>query len=548
MWLSAISARRKAAIRTSVWLVLAIAYFGAVLLQPPEIYDEGLIACGAERIAHGQVPYRDFYTGYPPAQFYTIAAVFRAFGTTLLAERVWDTLWRLAIVGLVCGLVGRAAGWRSHPLPLICIGLVTGAAGFHLYPMISGMLFAIGALWCATRYLNGDGIRWLWLSGLVAGAGVLYRHDLLICICVAVTIAISYQAIDERRRGWLRALGVFLAAVLLLLAPFVLLFWSAVPHDLLKQAFLEFPATNAAARRLPLPAPSMPALGNFYLPLAIVALGAAGLRRVSAARRPVMLLWLVSGGLTLALATQRLDTVHTYPAILLSLVLLSWQVAEPASRPRNILSSVGTAAVLCLVVLCYGMGPLVLWGSEVADAMRAPPSKIARAGSVRLRLDQRDAIQYIQLHLPAGKPLYVGTATHRLVYFNDALFYFLADRPQVTRFDMFLPGVTNVASGQAEIARNIEEKQVEYVVLFSAPPSGEPNGSSVDSGVTLLDDAIKKNYIEAAHFGRYTILRLKNSQSEKPALGITPRQPSQRPLREDEPPNEAGPEASPMGR
>jgi hypothetical protein len=93
------------------------------------------------------------------------------------------------------------------------------------------------------------------------------------------------------------------------------------------------------------------------------------------------------------------------------------------------------------------------------------------------------------------------------VYFNDALFYFLADRPQATRFDMFLPGVTNSAAGQSEILRNLEEKQVEYVVLFSAPVSHEPNGSSVDSGVTLLDDAIEKGYAEATRFGRYTVLR-----------------------------------------
>lgn len=510
MWSSAKSRRCKAAIRASVWLGLAIAYFGAVLLYQPGVYDEGLIVCGAERVAHGQVPYRDFYTGYPPAQFYTIAAVFRAFGTTLLAERVWDTLWRMAIVGLVYVLIGRAAGRRPHPLPLICIGIFTGAAAFHLSPMISGTLFGVGALWCATRYLNGHGIRWLWFSGLVAGAGVLYRHDLLFCVCAAVTIAASYQAFAERKREWLRVPGVFLAGVLLLVAPSALVIWSAVPHNVLRQAFFEFPATDAAARRLPLPAPSIPALGDFYLPLAIVAVSAARLRWTPAAQRPIMLLWLLSSGLTLALATQRLDTVHAYPAVLFSLVMLSWQLAEPVSKNQNILFSMWRAAVLCLVILCYGIWPLVLWGSELTEVMRMPPSEIARAGAVRLEPDQQEAIQYIQRHLPVGKPLYVGTATHRLAYFNDVLFYFLADRPQVTRFDMFLPGVTNVAGGQSEIARNIEEKRVEYVVLFSGPLSREPNGSSVDSGITLLDDAIRRDYTEAAHFGRYTICRRRN--------------------------------------
>jgi hypothetical protein len=510
MWPSAKSRRCNAAIRASVWLVLAIAYFGAVLLYTPGVYDEGLIVCGAERVAHGQIPYRDFYTGYPPAQFYTIAAVFRAFGTTLLAARVWDSLWRMAIVGLVCVLAGRAAGRRPHPLPLICVGILTGAAAFHLYPMISGTLFAIGALCCATRYLNGHGTWWLWFSGLVAGVGLLYRHDLLICVCAAATVAVSYHAIAERNGEWLRAPGVFLAGVLVLVAPLVLAIWSAVPHGVLKQAFFEFPATNAAARRIPLPPPSIPALGDFYLPLAVVVVSAARLRWTPAAQRPIMLLWSLGSGLTLALATQRLDTVHAYPAILLSLVMLSWHLAAPVARKPEILSSLWRAAVLCLLFLCYGFWPLVLWASEVTGVMRVPASGIAHAGAVRLESDQQEAIRYIQRHLPAGKPLYVGTATHRLAYFNDALFYFLADRPQVTRFDMFLPGVTNVAAGQSEIARSIEEKKVEFVVLFSAPLSHEPNTSSVDSGITLLDDAIKNDYTEVAHFGRYTICRRRN--------------------------------------
>src|ERR1022692_3318241 len=139
----------KTAIRALCWSVLAAAYIGALLTQPPEVYDEGLIVAGAMRILHGQLPYRDFNTGYPPGQFYTIAGVFSVFGTTLLAERVWDTVWRLAIVALAIVLARAATPWhRPHPLPLICAGLVTGSIDAHLYPMISGMLPCFAAVCC----------------------------------------------------------------------------------------------------------------------------------------------------------------------------------------------------------------------------------------------------------------------------------------------------------------------------------------------------------------------------------------------------------------
>src|SRR6202011_3405173 len=109
--------------------------------------------------------------------------------------------------------------------------------------------------------------------------------------------------------------------VFLLVAPPLWMLWAAVPHDMLRQAFLEFPRINAAARHLPLPGPSIPSSGDFYLPLAIIAVGAARWRRTPPAQRSTLLLWLLSAGLTLTIATQRLDTPHAYPAILFSLVL-----------------------------------------------------------------------------------------------------------------------------------------------------------------------------------------------------------------------------------
>jgi hypothetical protein len=121
--------------------------------------------------------------------------------------------------------------------------------------MISGTLFAAGALWCATLYLSERGIQWLWFSGLLADVGILYRHDLLLCICVAVRIAVFYQAIAERRTRSLKAPGIFVVGVFLLVEPPLWMLRAAVPHNLLRQVFFEFPRTNAAARHLPLPGP-----------------------------------------------------------------------------------------------------------------------------------------------------------------------------------------------------------------------------------------------------------------------------------------------------
>jgi hypothetical protein len=509
----------KAMIRASFWSVLAAAYCGALLTQAPGIYDEGLIVSGAARILHGQLPYRDFSTGYPPAQFYTIAGVFKVFGETLLAERVWDTLWRLAIVGLAI-VLARAAipEQRAHPVLLICIGLVTGACGSPLYPMISGMLPCFGAVWCAVLYLNQRGVRWLFFSGIAAGVAVLYRHDLAACVCCAVTVATCYQAIAERKKRWVLFPAIFWAGVLLVLALPVQYFWISVAHETLVQSFVDFPRMNFAGRHLPLPGPgTILAWRDFYLPLVIVVAAAITFRQVGAARRPTRVLLLMCSLSALALAAQRLDTPHVYPAIMFSLVLLcvcvaTWQLENRKLLPNLLLSG---------AIFWYGLGALISWNGQIAElrvaapngsepvklrySRNAPPNETVRTGPILLAFDQGQAVRYIQRHLAPGKPLYVGAATHALAWSNDALFCFLADRPPITRFDMFVPGITTGAAVQSEILGDIRQKQVEYVVLFRTPPSHEPNLSSVDNGVRILDDAIRQDYIQVAEFGRYTI-------------------------------------------
>jgi hypothetical protein len=134
-------------------------------------------------------------------------------------------------------------------------------------------------------------------------------------------------------------------------------------------------------------------------------------------------------------------------------------------------------------------------------AAASPASGIDRAGSIRIAPDQAAAIRYVR-----GESVYVGTTTHSRVSFNDALFAFLAGAPQPTRYDMWIPGQTNTAPVQTEIVAALERNAVRYAVLFDAPPFHEPNASSVDTGVKILDDYLNSHYRPARTFGRYRVL------------------------------------------
>src|SRR6266705_6102770 len=59
--------------------------------------DEGLLAYGAVRVTHGEVPHRDFVSLQPPLSFYTAAGIFKLCGTSLASLRVFGlSIFRLS--------------------------------------------------------------------------------------------------------------------------------------------------------------------------------------------------------------------------------------------------------------------------------------------------------------------------------------------------------------------------------------------------------------------------------------------------------------------
>src|SRR5437588_9173754 len=68
--------------------------------------DEGLLAYGTVRVMDGQIPHRDFVSLQPPLSYYTSAAVFKIFGTSLLSLRIFG-LFLFLLLPLLIYAVGR---------------------------------------------------------------------------------------------------------------------------------------------------------------------------------------------------------------------------------------------------------------------------------------------------------------------------------------------------------------------------------------------------------------------------------------------------------
>src|SRR5438876_7319255 len=62
--------------------------------------DEGIVFQGAERVLHGQVPYRDFFSFYTPGSCYFLALLFRIFVDAFIVARL-----SVATAGSICSVL-----------------------------------------------------------------------------------------------------------------------------------------------------------------------------------------------------------------------------------------------------------------------------------------------------------------------------------------------------------------------------------------------------------------------------------------------------------
>ena len=98
---------------------------------------------GATRVMDGQVPYRDFWTQYSPAQLYVLAALFKTLGKQIMVERWWDVSIRAALM-LGMGALATQLSSRKGGVLVWLIGLLwITYYGFFGYPIFQGLLFSV---------------------------------------------------------------------------------------------------------------------------------------------------------------------------------------------------------------------------------------------------------------------------------------------------------------------------------------------------------------------------------------------------------------------
>ncbi|HET6952332.1 MAG TPA: hypothetical protein VFI47_18275 [Acidimicrobiales bacterium] len=236
-----------------VGLVVALPARG-VFRAPGPPMEEGFMLVFPERLLEGDIPNRDFLHLYGPGSIWTIAAFFKVFGISLWTERLVGLLQVVALVGATTAVGYRWGRYTAAACGTVTTIILLPPIGVTALAWVGGVALALWAVFATARALDADVAgrrrdRTLVVAGLLAGAALLFRPDLVICLGLALGVLFVF-ALD--RRGRVRLAVGALAGV----SPFLVHLALAGPANAFRGMVTEPVFDLRPGRRLPFPPPS----------------------------------------------------------------------------------------------------------------------------------------------------------------------------------------------------------------------------------------------------------------------------------------------------
>jgi hypothetical protein len=503
-----------------------------------DVPDEGLLLHVAERLAAGEVPYRDVYFIYTPGLQYVLALLFRLLGPSLAVEHALQLVLHLAVVGAVYALALRLTGW----LPLAAAAALAAiAAGVTSYRFCVGL----GAVWLITRYAETGRRRWLLAGGLAVGVTYIFAQEVgLYALGAGLgTLGLEWLASGSPARRWGRLcanVGLLVLGGSLVIAPWLLILASQMAlipmvDATLRVAFLHQPRYM----HVPLPA-LLPIVPDdlatnvvwgppvyllyvkllLYLPLMAVGLGwavaAADWRRanghplacaaVSGPARKTAWPLLCFSTLVLATVADRADYYHLRQVLPVTLILVAWLLARWRARLG--------AGLLAGIAVLLPFLPLLLVGVGEAAAFRADQSAMLVTPRGTVLVDETKARDLGDLVAALGERTVPGEAIY--VWPAETAVYFLTGRRNPTRYGQLVPTELEVLAEddgreQRAIVGAIAAAGVRWGV---SAPTDNVDGLPFAAYAPMVAEDVEDEYPPVECFGYWT-LRLRRSAAAR---------------------------------
>ncbi len=443
--------------------------------------DEGLSLQGAERILHGQVPYRDFFSLVTPGAYYWTALLFKVFGDSILVARA-----TLVIYGGVFSLLTYLLARRvcSQTNAALGAGLLTMTCLPYYFVFEhdrDSTLWALLALYCAVRFLEERGWGWAFSVGFLTSLTCLFEQSKGAGLALGLTVGFllienlsrQQRLFNAKRVMWLASGFALPFAVTLIyfgakhsLGPmFADWLWplrhynsvNRVPYGFmhLSTSELDKLASEPLAWKVFALFTMSPCFIVAVLPiLALVVLGRYVLmsrknQLPSSGRAYYLLVCSCTTGLLLSIVDARPNLSHLMYLAPIFYVVLSW-VFEAKAFGGTILPAVRSAVALYLVLSFASFGL-----AELVKAGAANQPLVSRRGTLETTAKD-EVVAYVQNHVPAGANLFV--------YPYQPLYYYLTETRNPTSFDFLYYGYQTPGQFR-EVAQQLKSN-LPKVLLF----------------------------------------------------------------------------------
>ncbi|MBI5375314.1 MAG: glycosyltransferase family 39 protein [Candidatus Schekmanbacteria bacterium] len=507
-------------------------------------YDEGLMVYTSARIMNGDIPYKDFFSNFPPGQLYLVALLFKIFSVTVIVERIASVII-LSFLSLTVYLIADKILPRRFALLAWFISLIhIGAYGFYGNAVPSALLFVMLSVLCLFLYIDGKQRGCLLVSGAMLGMAILFRYDIGGYAFIAEFLAIFAFIHNEAEKlngnmasgvsNTLKIVSFMPAGMMIALIPLVYFFRVVPIHDLVYDfvvfPFSIYPQSRALQYPFPIPDPSRYFSSGislpwqfifetisrvpFYFPFLEYVLAAFILISMVRGKKDILgksntwrvIILLLLGILLLNHAVVRSDEAHVFSTMMPAIIILCVLIFLIKESKRNkILFSILASLIALLIII----NPLYKKSIQIRRAVFTNQNgsfELERAKGIYLRdkneSDYQDMIKFIQSNVPEGEKIFVGNYRHDKSFISDIMVYFLSNRDSATKFHDLHPGIVTTEPVQQMIIRDIEMQKVKYIVLWNNE-SGET--SSQQSGSKILDDYIRSNFSCTGLFGEHSI-------------------------------------------
>jgi 4-amino-4-deoxy-L-arabinose transferase-like glycosyltransferase len=490
--------------------VIALAAFCLTIALPRwnrgiDYGDEGFLAYGAVRVLNGEMPHRDFVSLQPPLSFYTVALLFKLFGTSLATMRTFGLSIFVAIALLLYAIARRL----MSPLLALCAAApacVLGLPVFNFVPFAvwQGIAITLVSAFVYLLALSRNSPLLAAIAGICTAASLLLRHDQAIYFSLsilALSILHRFGSDELSISDLARLFFSWLGGSILVLAPLALWWWKAGALPEMWRQLVQFPiSVYARTSSLPLPGFSQqPTVTDkcaallFYFPLFLVAVAASWfLQRVVRgrfARREAMVGWLLIWCALFDLQTlTRSDLTHLLIALppMFLLALYCWRIFLDALRDRATLRGLASfSAVAVAAIFLWLVRPAIL----PDRSGETQPLNLSTAG-IYLQDGQwlTDFVVGVQRRVPRDRAI--------LALPYQPMLYFLCERHNPTRWNYIWRGDQTAAEHVDLVA---QAKHDPPAVVFLT------DHDSVAEFAPEIVDYIDGQYHRAGEFGRLTV-------------------------------------------